>query len=165
MSTAQGMAAAAGVLAVSVAVAALAQSGSSGNMPAHVFVQSDALVGKPLRPGAETAVVAGDPAKAGPFVMRFRYHGPARIPPHWHPGDEHITVLAGTFALGMGEKADETKTTDLTTGGYALLPAKMAHYAFAKGEMTMLQVHGIGPFTINYVNPEDDPNRAAATKK
>jgi quercetin dioxygenase-like cupin family protein len=143
-----------------LALMALTQSGNPGSTPAHTFVQPDTLVWKPLRPGAETAVVAGDPAKAGPFVMRFRYHGPARIPPHWHPGDEHITVLAGTFSLGMGEKADETKTTDLNAGGYALLPAKMPHYAFAKGEMTILQVHGNGPFTINYVNPADDPNRA-----
>ena len=163
MSTRSALAVASGLLMASLAL--LAQGGNPGGMPAHVFVKPDALVWKALRPGAETAVVAGDPAKAGPFVMRFRYHGPARIPPHWHPNDEHITVLAGTFSLGMGEKSDETKTTDVTAGGYALLPAKMPHYAFAKGETTILQVHGIGPFTINYVNPEDDPNRAAAKRK
>ena len=97
--------------------------------------------------------------------MRFRYHGPARVPPHWHPNDEHITVLSGTFALGMGDKADERAVTDLTAGGYALLPARMPHFAWAKGPRTVLQVHGMGPFTINYVNPEDDPNRPAAQKK
>ena len=92
-------------------------------------------------------------------MLRFRYRGKARIPPHWHPGDEHLTILSGTFLLGMGESGDESATTELGAGAYAFVPAKMAHYAWTDGDTT-IQAHGIGPFVINYVNPADDPNRA-----
>ena len=123
----------------------------------HTVVPADQVQWKPLRPGAEIAVVSGDPDKSGsPFVLRFRYRGKARIPPHWHPVDEHLTVLSGTFRLGMGSTSDEAGTTVLTAGAYAFVEAKMAHYAWAEGDTT-IQVHGVGPFAINYVNPADDP--------
>jgi quercetin dioxygenase-like cupin family protein len=123
----------------------------------HKVVVADGIQWKPLRPGAEIAVISGDPNKEGsPFVMRFRYSGKARIPPHWHPTDEHLTILSGTFRLGMGERGDESATTALGAGAYAFVAAKMAHYAWAD-EGTTVQAHGIGPFVINYVNPADDP--------
>jgi len=113
-----------------------------------------------LRPGAEIAVISGDPAKTGsPFVIRFRYHGRARIPPHWHPVDENLTVLSGTFRIGMGDRGDEAAAKPLGVGAYALIPAKMPHFAWAD-DNTVIQAHGIGPFTINYVNPADDPAKA-----
>jgi quercetin dioxygenase-like cupin family protein len=124
--------------------------------PQHAVVAPPDVRWKALRPGAEIATVSGDPDKAGsPFVIRFRYKGKARIPPHWHPVDEHLTVLSGTFRIGMGESGDESATTVLTAGAYAFVPAKMAHHAWA--EDAAIQVHGIGPFVINYVNPADDP--------
>lgn len=105
--------------------------------------------------------MSGDPDKQGsPFVIRMRYHGKARIPPHWHPVDEHLTVLSGTLRLGMGEHGDATATTALGAGDYALLPAKMPHYAWTDDD-ALIQVHGIGPFAINYVNPADDPARTS----
>lgn len=105
-------------------------------------------------------MISGDPNKEGsPFVMRFRYSGKARIPPHWHPTDEHLTILSGTFRLGMGERGDESATTPLGAGAYAFVAAKMAHYAWAD-DGTTVQAHGIGPFVINYVNPADDPAKA-----
>ena len=129
------------------------QTSSSG----HTMVQPGDVKWKPLRPGAEIAVVAGDPDAAGsPFVIRFRYHGDVRVPPHWHPTDEHLTVLSGTFVVGMGERFDERSATVLGAGGYAQIAARMPHYAASKGD-TLVQVHGIGPFAINYVNPADAP--------
>lgn len=143
-------------------------SGYQSKRPApaagHAIVRPDDVTWKPLRPGAEIAVVSGDPEKAGaPFVMRFRYHGAVRIPPHWHPTDEHITVLSGSFMVGMGERADEASVTELAAGAYMWVPRKMAHYAWSKGD-TVIQIHGIGPFTINYVNPADDPNKSPGKK-
>jgi quercetin dioxygenase-like cupin family protein len=127
----------------------------------HIVVAAAEVDWKPLRPGAEIAVVSGDPQKEGsPFVLRFRYRGKARIPPHWHPVDEHLTILSGTFRVGMGERGDESATTALAAGAYAFVPAKMAHYAWTDGDTTV-QVHGIGPFVINYVNPADDPRSAS----
>jgi len=126
----------------------------------HKVVAANAVQWTALRPGAEIAVISGDPNKEGsPFVVRFRYTGKARIPPHWHPTDEHLTILTGTFRLGMGERGDESATTPLGPGAYAFVTAKMAHYAWAD-DGTTIQAHGIGPFVINYVNPADDPAKA-----
>lgn len=126
----------------------------------HRTVAASEINWKPLRPGAEIAVVSGDPDKEGsPFVLRFRYHGKSRIPPHWHPIDEQLTVLSGTFRMGMGESGDESGTTAMAAGAYAFVPARMAHYAWADADTTV-QVHGVGPFVINYVNPADDPKNA-----
>jgi quercetin dioxygenase-like cupin family protein len=126
----------------------------------HTVVPADSIQWKLLRAGAEIAVVSGDPDKQGSqFVLRIRYHVKSRIPPHWHPNDEHLTILSGTFRLGMGERDDESATTALGAGAYAFVAAKMAHYGWADGGTTV-QVHGIGPFVINYVNPADDPAKA-----
>jgi quercetin dioxygenase-like cupin family protein len=125
----------------------------------HVLVRPEQVEWRPLRQGAEIAVVAGDPDTAGaPFVIRMRYRGVVRVPPHWHPTDEHITVLSGTFMVGMGERFDESNATELPAGGYVVVPAKMVHYAWSKGD-TVVQVHGLGPFAINYVNPADAPGQ------
>ena len=110
--------------------------------------------------GAEIAVVAGDPDKAGaPFVIRIKNPDGLRIPPHWHPTDENITVLTGTFIVGMGSTFDSKGGQAMTVGSYMVVPAKMPHFATAKGDV-IIQVHGIGPFGITWVNPED-----ASTKK
>ena len=155
-----------GVLLISLVSAGSAGDGARQTAPApgHPVVRPDDVTWRPLRPGAEIAVVSGNPDQAGaPFVMRFRYRGVARVPPHWHPTDEHITVLSGTFVVGMGERFDESSGRELPAGAYAFVPSKMAHYAWTKGD-TVVQIHGIGPFTINYVNPADDPNKAPARK-
>jgi hypothetical protein len=114
-----------------------------------------------FRKGARMAVVSGDPGKAGPFVARLKMPAGYKIAPHWHPTDEHVTVLSGSFALGMGEKFDAATMKTLPAGGYALLPAEMRHFAMAKTAATV-QVHGTGPFVLNYVNPADDPSKATA---
>jgi quercetin dioxygenase-like cupin family protein len=139
-------------VAVATTVSAKHQTQAPTAGGAHAMVQPADIKWRALRPGAEIAVVSGDPDKAGsPFVMRMRYQGSARIPPHWHPTDEHITVLSGTFVVGMGERSDESAAMTLTAGAYAFVPAKMPHYAWAKGD-TVVQVHGIGPFAINYID-------------
>jgi hypothetical protein len=70
-------------------------------------------------------------------------------------------VLGGSFSLGMGDKFDAAAAKDLPAGGYALLPAEMHHYAVARTPTTV-QVHGMGPFALTYVNPADDPSKRAA---
>ena len=111
-----------------------------------------------LPKGARFAVVSGDPSQPVPFVVRLQMPAGYRIAPHWHPTIENVTVLNGAFALGMGEQFDEAKMTALPVGGYATLPAEMRHYAMAKSAATV-QVHGTGPFVINYVSPTDDPSK------
>lgn len=108
--------------------------------------------------GASFTVVSGDPGKTGLFVVRLRMPAGYRIAPHTHPTDEHVTVISGTLALGMGDKFDKAAMKHLPAGGYALLPAEMRHFAMA-ATATTVQVEGLGPFALKYVNPADDPSR------
>jgi anti-sigma factor ChrR (cupin superfamily) len=109
----------------------------------------------PIFKGCELAPVAGNPdAEGAPFVVRLRCADGAKIPPHWHPTDENVTVLKGTFLAGMGETFDETKMMTMNAGNFVLMPKEMRHYAMSKGE-TIVQVHGAGPFKVNWVNPSE----------
>jgi len=87
-----------------------------------------------------------------------------KVPPHWHPIDEHTTVLTGKFHVGMGKTFDDAKTEVIGPGGYMVVPKKMPHYAVGEGE-TIVQVHGIGPFTTTFVNPADDPRNQKPAPK
>jgi len=80
-----------------------------------------------------------------------------------HPTTENVTVISGTFHIGAGDKFDQAASTALIAGGFASMPAKMHHDAWFKGE-TEVQAHGVGPFKLTYVNPKDDPTKAAARK-
>jgi len=126
----------------------------------HLTYQPDAIDWQDgpasLPAGTQFAVLEGDPAEAGPFTMRVKFPDGLSIPPHWHPGTERVTVLSGLFHLGSGEEFDRDAATRLDAGSYISLPAEMRHYAFAEGE-TIIQLNSIGPWGIEYVNPEDDP--------
>ena len=113
-----------------------------------------------LPAGAKLAVVSGDPGKPAPYVVRVQMPAGYKIMPHWHPTDENVTVLSGTFALGMGDNFDAAAAKDLPAGGLGVLPAQMHHYALARSAATV-QIHGIGPLALNYVNPADDPSKQA----
>ncbi|MFN0056953.1 MAG: cupin domain-containing protein [Planctomycetota bacterium] len=112
-----------------------------------------------LPAGAEFAVLEGDPSKAGPFVFRVKVPDGFTIPPHTHPKAERVTVIAGTFNLGMGDKIDKSMGQAIPVGSFGYWPAGMKHFAWAKGE-TIVQFHGNGPWVINYLNPADDPRNA-----
>jgi len=148
------------VCLMAVVGVALAQAGK----PHILTVPLDIKWGDPppiFERGASFAVLSGDPGQPGPFVVRLKLPPGYKIAPHWHPTDEHVTVLSGTFAAGMGEKFDELAMKNLPVGSYALLPAEMRHYAMAK-TAAVIQVHGIGPFVLTYVNPADDPSKRPA---
>jgi Cupin domain len=78
------------------------------------------------------------------------------VPPHSHPTDENVTVLSGTFHFAMGDKLDKTKGETVSAGGFFRAEQGMHHYAWASSPV-VIQIHGIGPFAITYVNPADDP--------
>jgi quercetin dioxygenase-like cupin family protein len=109
-----------------------------------------------FEPGSEFAILEGNPAEAGVFTMRIRMPDGFRIAPHWHPNVERVTVVSGTFHLGSGETLDAGATTPLGPGSYTSMPPGMRHYAIAEGE-TVIQLTSVGPWIINYVNPDDDP--------
>ena len=109
--------------------------------------------------GAQFAVVQGDPGKAGEiFTVRLRFPNGYILPPHTHPTDEHVTVLHGTFLVGLGENFSRDGLMELKQDGFITAPAHMAHFAMARG-VTEVQVHAIGPFQLTYVHPEDDPTK------
>jgi anti-sigma factor ChrR (cupin superfamily) len=111
----------------------------------------------PIIKGCDLAAVAGDPnAEGTPYVVRLRCVDGAKIPAHWHPTDENVTVMKGTFLAGMGETFDETKLATMNVGNFVTMPKEM--------------VHGAGPFKVNWVNPSevqppDAPAAAAAKPK
>jgi Cupin domain. len=114
-----------------------------------------------LPPGAKMAVLEGDPTKEGPFVVRFQFPDGYHVPPHTHPKTERVTVISGILYLATGETLDRTSAKKLPAGSFGYWPAGMKHTAWSEGE-TIIQLHGIGPWQINYVNPADDPRN---TKK
>jgi len=111
-----------------------------------------------IPPGAQAAVLYGDPAKEGLFALRLKLPKGYHIPPHTHPKPEVVTVISGTFRLGMGEKADPGKGKALPAGSFFALSPGMAHFAYADEE-TVVQLNSIGPWGLTYVNPADDPRR------
>src|SRR5881227_2169037 len=105
-----------------------------------------------LPPGAKMAVLAGDPTKKGLFTVRMQAPAGYKVPPHTHPTAENITVISGTFNIGMGDKFDEAAGKSLEVGGFVVLPAGMKHYAWSTGD-AIIQIHGKGPFEIQIREP------------
>jgi hypothetical protein len=135
---------------------------------AHKIVHFGDLKWTPIIKGCDVASVDGDMNADGtPFVLRLRCADGSKIPAHWHPTDENVTVLKGTFLVGMGETFDEAKMQTMNVGNFVSMPKEMRHYAMSKGE-TIVQVHGAGPFKVNWVNPSEvqppDASPAAAAK-
>jgi quercetin dioxygenase-like cupin family protein len=126
----------------------------------HTVVHADAVKWGPapssLPPGAQAVALLGSPAKPGPFVIRLKFPAGFVIPPHRHSKDEFVTVISGSFAVTSGERVDRASATPLPKGSFVHLPAGMPHYAWTEGE-TIVQINGVGPFDVIYINPADDP--------
>lgn len=127
----------------------------------HAFTPDTVQYG-PVPPfipaGAQLAVLEGNPmASSGDYTVRLKMPDGYRIPPHWHPKRENVTVISGTFKVGMGDHFDKASMMDFPAGSFAYLDPDMHHYAMANGEV-VVQVHGQSPVQFNYVNPSDDPS-------
>ena len=162
------------VLCICVLTTALGVAGAArlysqekkDTVEAHKIVHFGDLKWTPIIKGCDVASVDGDMnAEGTPFVLRLRCADGSKIPAHWHPTDENVTVLKGTFLVGMGETFDESKMQTMNVGNFVSMPKEMRHFAMSKGE-TIVQVHGAGPFKVNWVNPSDvqPPDAAPATK-
>jgi quercetin dioxygenase-like cupin family protein len=154
--------AAALVLAALFTPAALAQS------PAHVMENVGAAKWGPAPPmlpaGAQIAVLAGDPTKAGPYTVRLKFPANYDIPAHSHPTDENVAVVTGELFVGMATKLDRKSGSALRAGAFALMPAQANHFAYTKAETTIL-LYGQGPVEFKYVNPADDPRTKTTSRK
>jgi len=156
----------AGVFGLAALAAAVYSQEKKEAGDAHKIVHYGDLKWTPIMKGCELAAVSGDPSAEGaPFVLRIRCADGTKIPAHWHPADENLTVLKGTFLVATGEAFDETKLQTMNVGNFILMPKEMRHFAMNKGE-TIVQIHGAGPFKVNWVNPSEvPPPDAPATPK
>lgn len=152
------------LLALSAATAAVvgAVAQPQGTEPHHTVVSGDAVKWGPappsLPPGAQGAALLGSPAKEGPFVLRLKFPAGFVVPPHRHSKDEFVTVISGRFAITSGEKLDRESLKPLPAASFVHLPAGMPHYAWAEVE-SVVQINGVGPFDVIYVDPKDDPRK------
>ncbi len=111
-----------------------------------------------LPPGALSAVVSGDPNSPGESTFLLSMPNGYRIPPHFHPGYEHVEVRSGTLLVGMGDEFEPKQTRALAAGDSATAPAGMHHFWIASGR-TVVSVTFNGPYTITYLHGEDAPWR------
>lgn len=130
-------------------------------MPAKSLKWMDGPEGLPK--GSKITVLSGDPGAAALFTVRLQFPAGYKIMPHFHPTDENLTLISGDFGVGTGDKFDPKGTT-LAPGDFAMMPAQMHHFAWTK-KGAVVQIHGMGPFQITYLNPTDDPRNAAAASK
>jgi len=112
-----------------------------------------------MRPEVQAAVLFGDPSKKGLFVIRLKFPKGYRLPPHFHPVNEIVEIISGTSQFEMGETLDPSKTQTLPAGSFFVLPPGMPHYGVFDEE-TVIQINTIGPWSVTYVHPEDDPRKA-----
>jgi mannose-6-phosphate isomerase-like protein (cupin superfamily) len=156
----------AGIAGIALAIALSAHADESMSHSNTVFVNATDLKWSDAPPdlpkGMQVAVLYGDPFKAGPYAMRLKMPDGYKIPPHWHTRDEQLTVMQGTFALHLGDTM-KTEAHMLEAGGFHYLPAKMHHSAETKGE-SIVQVQGVGPFDIHYLNAADNPSPKSASR-
>jgi len=110
-----------------------------------------------LPSGVQMAVVSGDPGKKGMFAIQLKMPTDYAVPPHFHPTNEVVKVVSGTLHYGMSDKVG-TGSKTLTAGKSATMKAKMNHWVHAPGPATV-QVSGMGPFEITYVDAKDDPRK------
>ena len=158
------------VIALMLGGSVMAAGSQTGKHPAksaaapapHVILTPGDMKWGPAPPvlpaGAQVAVLDGDPFKPGYFSLRLKFPDGYQVPAHWHPTDEHIIVVQGTFRAGMGDALKESGLHDFPVGSFIKMPKRMHHFAAAKGE-TIVQIYGPGPFVINYLDPNDDPTR------
>ena len=143
------------LIAAPVSAAEVAMEGHISIAPSEVKWVDAPSIG----PGAKLAVLEGDLKQATPFTMRIKLPPNFKVPAHTHPVFERVTVLSGTFHLGIGETFDRAKARAYPVGGIAMMPPGMPMFAYTTDEETVIQIHGTGPWGITYVNPAEDPRK------
>ena len=149
-------------LLLTLAILAMSAARAVGQTPAHVVVRPADIVWGPappvLEPGAEAAVLAGNPAQPGLLTIRVRVPDKYRIAPHRHSVDEYVTVLSGMLCLAIGEPIVAGRGSCVGAGGFVVIPASVAHAVWTSGA-TEYQIQTAGPFDMTYLNAADDPSQ------
>lgn len=146
-----------------VATAVIAQTESTGRSLAtslyhrlRVALTPEAIEWEPVFEGTEIALLVGDPEEASsPYVLRVKYQDGVKVLPHWHSSEECITVISGTWVMGVGERYDLSVAQEFPAGSYLVIPEGVPHFALCTGE-TIVQRHGVGPVDTQLARSEDD---------
>lgn len=154
----------AGMLSMGTSAVAAEMEMEMGSIPyrgdgQHVMVNADELEWTgvaSMAPPAKITIIEGDLSQAEPFTFRLKLPAGYIVAPHIHPAYERVTVLQGTFHFAHGRTFDRDKTMALRTGGVAIMPPGAPMFGYTE-EDTIIQLHGMGPWGIVYLNPEDDP--------
>jgi quercetin dioxygenase-like cupin family protein len=149
-------------LATGVLLAMAMTSPAAATEKEHTLLTAQEIKWSPgppsIQPGAQVAVLYGNPGKDGLFAMRLKMPKGYRIAPHNHPKPEIVTVISGTVRLGMGDSGDAGTAKVLPVGSFFAMSPGMVHYLIADDE-AVIQLNSTGPWSLTYVNPEDDPRR------
>jgi quercetin dioxygenase-like cupin family protein len=108
-------------------------------------------------PSARLAVVVGDVSEPSPYVVRVKLPSDEKLMPHRHHEDRVYTVISGVFYVGLGEEFDDGKLVAYPPGTVIVLPGGTPHFHWAKSGEYVTQVTAIGPISLEYVDPKDDP--------
>jgi quercetin dioxygenase-like cupin family protein len=151
------------LLTLALALAALGPTAAWAEDPSHadhtIVLPADLKwEDSKATPGAKVAVIEGPANEPLPYILRVKFPADYEIPAHWHPSPERVTVISGTFNLGTGDKLDKEKTKALLPGSTAIIQPKTNHFGWFSEE-TVVQLHGVGPQDINFVDPADDPRK------
>jgi quercetin dioxygenase-like cupin family protein len=146
--------------AVIIAGFAACSAGVAQHSGSHMMKSPEELTWNdlPSLPGVKIAVIEGPLSEAAPIMFRLKFPANYQVPPHSHPGIEHITIISGTLNMGMGDVFDKTNTRALTPGSVAIMPPGTHHFVWTSEE-AIGQVHSTGPWSVTYVNPADDPSK------
>ena len=111
---------------------------------------------------ARLAVLVGDPAEPGPYMIRVKVPDNVKLMPHRHPEDRIYTVIAGVFYIGLGDQFDADKLKAYLPGAVIVLPGNTSHFHWAKSGEYITQVTAIGPLGLEYIDSKDDPRNLAS---
>lgn len=139
---------------VTVLMASLALAGSKSEF---VRMTSGDLQWEQLEPGLDMAVLEGDPRGEGYYILRARFQPGTFSAPHFHPNTRYVTVIEGTWWTGTGAIWDKDNAVPLGPGSYMKHPAGAAHYDGAKDEQVIVEIHGIAPAPLVYVDETGKP--------
>ncbi|WP_372958764.1 cupin domain-containing protein [Marinobacter sp.] len=155
--------AAVGILAVAFGSASVeaSEAGIPYQGDGHIMIEPSELTWKPvasMAKGAKIAVLEGDMSSGDPFTIRLQLPADYEVAPHIHPAYERVTVLSGTFHFAHGEEFERSQLRALPTGSLAIMAPGEPMFGYTE-EQTVIQLHGTGPWGIEYINPEDDPRK------
>ena len=110
-------------------------------------------------PGAKIAVIEGKLKAAAPFTMRLMLPPNLKVGVHTHPAVERVTVLSGTFYFAIGDKYEPAKAAAYQRGDGFMVPIGMPMFGYTKNEASIIQIHGVGPWGLHYLDPADAPKK------